>query len=122
MNNIDIKNPWLGLIAIPIIVLVIIFFFRIPKQKRKFVKNRISLGLHMLMSLTLALAFMDIRFLHSGKDTELYILVDCSDSEKIASDRIDELIKEVYDKQIINTKIGVVAFAKDYRVLTPLGG
>ena len=120
MNNIDIKNPWLGLIAIPIIILVIVFFFRIPKQKRKFLKNKLSLGLHILMAVTLSLAFMDIRFLHSGKDTELYILADCSDSEKVSSDRIDSLIKEVYDKHLVNTKIGVIAFAKDYRVVTPI--
>lgn len=121
MNNIDIKNPWLGLIAIPIIILVIVFFFRIPKQKRKFLKNKLSLGLHILMAVTLSLAFMDIRFLHSGKDTELYILADCSDSEKVSSSRIDSLIKEVYDKHLVNTKIGVIAFAKDYRVVTPIG-
>ena len=122
MNNIEIKNPWLGLIAIPMIVLVLVFFFRIPKQKRKFLKNRLSLGLHMVMSVTLSLAFMDIRFLHSGKETELYILADCSDSEKISSQRIDTLIHEVYDQKALNTKIGVIAFAKDYRLVTPLGG
>ena len=121
MNNIDIKNPWLGLIAIPLIAIVIVFFFRIPKAKRGFVKNRISLGLHCVMSLTLALAFMDIRFLHSGKDTELYILADCSASEKVASERIDALVREVYEKKEVNTKIGVIAFAKDYRVIAPLG-
>ena len=121
MNNIDIKNPWLALIAIPMIIIVVIFFFRIPKQKRGFLKNRISLGLHIVMSLTLALAFMDIRFLHSGKDTELYILADCSASEKNSGDRIDQLIREVYDKQGINTKIGVIAFAKNYQLVTPLG-
>ena len=109
MNNIDVKNPWLALIAIPLIIVVIVFFFRIPKQKRKFLKNRLSLGLHIVMSLTLAAAFMDIRFLHSGKSTELYILADCSDSEKVSGDRIDgviailsfyakhDLVREAYD-------------------------
>ena len=122
MNNIEIKNPWLGLIAIPMIVLVLVFFFRIPKQKRGFLKNRLSLGLHIVMSVTLSLAFMDIRFLHSGKETELYILADCSDSEKVSSERIDALIRDVYDQKALNTKIGVIGFAKDYRVVTPLGG
>ncbi|MBP5091806.1 MAG: VWA domain-containing protein [Bacilli bacterium] len=121
MNNIEIKNPWLGFIAIPLIIIVIVFFFRIPKMKRKLLKNRLSLGLHILMSITLSLAFMDIRFLHSGKNTELFILADCSDSEKTSSERIDQLIEEVYDKQAVNTKIGVVAFAKDQRLVTSLG-
>jgi len=121
MNNIDVKNPWLALIAIPLIIVVIVFFFRIPKQKRKFLKNRLSLGLHIVMSLTLAAAFMDIRFLHSGKSTELYILADCSDSEKVSGDRIEGLIRDVYAKSGINTKIGVIAFAKDQKVVTPMG-
>ena len=121
MNNIEIINPYLGFVALPLVAIVVIFFFVLPKRKRKLLKNKLSLGLHLVMCVTLSLAFMDIRFLNTSKSSELYIVADCSASETLSSEKLDELVKGTYDKVGPSTKIGVVAFAKEAKVITPIG-
>ena len=65
MNNIKIENPYLGFIAIPLVIVVIVGFFLLPKYKRKSTKNLISLGMHFLMIVTLTLTFLDIQFIRN---------------------------------------------------------
>lgn len=121
MNNISVTNPWLAFLAIPLLAVVVAFFFHIPKKKRLFKKNVISLVLHCVITVTLTLAFMDIRFLYTSKETELYVIADVSDSEQEGAEKMDELIKEVINKAGPTTKVGVVAYAKDAKVVTPIG-
>lgn len=123
MNNIEIKNPWLLLIAIPLIAIVIAGFFILPKMKRKKGKNIASLAIHIVMALTLALAFSDIQILKVGSDTEVYVVADCSASNKENITKIDELIDESIKKasEQPNTSVGVIAFGKEAKVITKPG-
>lgn len=123
MNSIRIQNPYLFFIAIPLLALVIVGFFLIPKYKRFRIKNIISLGLHLVISVRLTLAFVDIQYAKSSTGTELIVLADCSKSEFLNSEHIDGLIKDVYKEagSVAGTKIGVVAFAKNQEVVTKIG-
>jgi Ca-activated chloride channel homolog len=122
MSNIKIENPWLLFIALGLIIAVVIGFFLLPKQKRSRPKNLISLGLHILISCTLALAFANIQFLTTSTNVEVYVVADCSDSEKENVDTLNELIQDVY-KQAgeKNAKVGVVAYAKGQETIAKAG-
>lgn len=123
MNNIKITNPYLGFIAIPLFIAVAIGFFLLPKYKRYSVKNLISLGLHVLMIITLTLTFMDIRFLHTSNDTELVVLADCSESTKAESEEMDTLVKDIYDQgKDKGNKVSLVCFAGDAKTLVDFNG
>lgn len=119
MNNIKISYPYLLYISIPLVVLSFIIFFLIPKQKRKRVNNIISLCLHVVLSFTLALAFSDIQIVQNNHKTEMYILVDCSDSERGNIEKIDATVKSIYEKSSAST--GVVCFGENSFVLTKPG-
>lgn len=124
MNNTRIENPYLFFILIPLVALVLLGFFLIPKYKRYRIKNIISLILHLVRSVRLTLAFVDIQYVKSSSTTELIVLADCSKSEFNNGDQIDKLINDVYTQagKVDGTKIGVVAFAKDQEVVTNIGG
>ncbi len=123
MNNIKIENPYLFFILIPLVAIVVVGFFLIPKYKRFRRKNILSLCLHLVMSLRLTLAFVNIQYVDTSSDTELIVLADCSESEKLNADQRDKLIQDVYSQasKVGGTKIGVVAFAKGQQVVTPIG-
>ncbi|MCH3966365.1 MAG: VWA domain-containing protein [Bacilli bacterium] len=121
MNNIKIQYPYLFYIAIPLVIIAIIGFFLLPKQKRTRPKNIISLALHFVMIATLCCSFVNIQFLHTSTDTEMYVLVDCSASEEESAAHMDELVDEVKKQAVSGTKVGVVAFAKDAKVLVKPG-
>ncbi len=123
VNNTRIENPYLFFLLIPLVALVLLGFFLIPKYKRYRTKNIISLILHLVRSVRLTLAFVDIQYVKSSSTTELIVLADCSKSEFNNADQIDKLINEVYSQaeKVDGTKIGVVAFAKDQEVVNNIG-
>lgn len=123
VNNTRIDNPYLFFILIPLVALVLLGFFLIPKYKRYRIKNIISLILHLVRSVRLTLAFVDIQYVKSSSTTELIVLADCSKSEFNNGHQIDKLINDVYAQagKVDGTKIGVVAFAKDQEVVNKIG-
>ncbi|MDD6240025.1 MAG: VWA domain-containing protein, partial [Eubacteriales bacterium] len=135
MNNTNVRfvNPWLLLIGVALLGLCIGGFFLIPKQKRRRPKNIISLSIHVVMSILLGFAFADLQFKVSDSHIETWIVADCSDSEvtpttvngKSTYDTtaLDNTIKQVYNEANgnNNVSVGVIAFGKDAKVITPLG-
>jgi len=123
MNNINIKNPWLLFLILPLVVLSVVGFFLIPKGRRKTPRNVISFVLHLVMSVVLGLSFADIRFLKASSKSELYVVADLSDSSKENIAKIDGLIKDIQNQtKNQDTKVGVVGFAKDPVLLVKAGG
>ena len=112
MNSIEVRNPYLAFIAIPLVAIVVLFFFHIPKQKRLWTKHIISLVLHFFIAATLTLTFIDINYLYTAKSTELVVLADCSDSEIESKDKIDDIVKTIYNELNPTTKACVVAYAE----------
>ena len=119
MNSIRIQNPFLLLLVIPLIAAVIIGFFMLPKVKRMRKKNIISFSLHLAMSVLLALAFSDIQFLKTSQKTELYIVCDVSDSLRLSQEKVDDIIKDIYEQANAetDTKVGLVGFADTAEVI-----
>ncbi len=122
MSSIKFTNPYLLFLIIPLAVLSVAIFLFIPKQKKKRLNNIISLCLHLVLSVTLPLAFSDMQINQKKNDTEMYVLVDCSDSEMGNTEKLDEAVKEVYTKATsASSKTGVVCFGKNSFVLVKPG-
>lgn len=124
MNNFKFNNPRLLFLIIPLVALTIVGFFLMKKEKRYTKKNIASFVLHLVISVLISVAFADPCYLQSGKETEVYILVDASASEKSSVDRLDAAIKNTTSEALKtpNTKVGVIPFAKDATTLVNLGG
>ena len=122
MNNIEVRNPYLAFIAIPLVAIVVLFFFHIPKQKRFWTKHIISLVLHFFIAATLTLTFINIEYLHTTMETELIVLADCSDSEVDAQEKLDEIVGGIYGKLNNTTKAALVAFAESPEKVVDFGG
>lgn len=102
---------------------VVIGFFLMSKEKRYTKRNIISFSLHIVLAIVVSFAFADPQFLVTGKTTEVYVLADCSASEKPSIDRIDAAIDNITSQAEKNpgTKVGVIAFGKDCVVLAKPG-
>ncbi len=120
MSNIKISSIWALLLIIPLLLFVIIPFVKMKDGKRK-AKNIISLIIHITICILLTLAISNIEILRSSKNTELYVLADVSISNEDNYEKMDNSLKELSSKIDINTKIGLVCFAKNYELLSPLG-
>lgn len=122
MSNIKITYPYLLYVAIPLAVLVIVGFFFIPKKKKKRPNNIISLVLHIVLAVTLSLAFADIKYEKTSNQTEVYVLVDCSVSEDQNVEKLDETVKDIYDKANASlASTGVICFGKESMVYVKPG-
>ena len=124
MNNFKFNNPWLLFLIIPLVVLIVVGFFMMKKEKRYTKKNIISFSLHLVIAVLISVAFADPSYLTVDKETDVFILVDASASEKTSTDRIDKAIKDVRGAALEtpNTKVGVIPFAKEAKTLVELGG
>ena len=124
MNNFKFNNPWLLFLIIPLVVLIVVGFFMMKKEKRYTKKNIISFSLHLVIAVLISVAFADPSYLTVDKETDVFILVDASASEKTSTDRIDQAIKDVRAAALEtpNTKVGVIPFAKEAKTLVELGG
>ena len=76
MNNFKFNNPWLLFLIIPLVILIVVGFFMMKKEKRYTKKNIISFSLHLVIAVLISVAFADPSYLTIDKETELYILVD----------------------------------------------
>ncbi len=121
MSNIKFDNPWLLFLIIPFVGLVIGGFFIVPKQKRFRPKNIISLAIHMVLAITLSFSFSNMQFLTSSQEVELYLVADCSDSQKTNVEQIAKTVNQIRSEADNTTKVGLVAFAKDFKVLYKAG-
>lgn len=123
MNNFKFGNPWLLFIFLPLVIVLVVGFFLMKKEKRYSKKNIITFCLHIVVALLVSVAFADPQFLEVGRETEVYILVDASASERTSVDRLDKAVNNVRAEalKVPNTKVGVIAFAKEAKTFMELG-
>ncbi len=121
MTNINFDNPYLLLIAIPLLALILIpFFISFRKQNRD--KHVIaSLILHLLMIVCVTLATAGLSATRIVTETNVYVVADVSYSSHLNFDEVDGYISKVRDKLPKNSKMGVVCFGKDAVLHNALG-
>lgn len=123
MTSISFDNPYLLLLAIPLMALVFIPYFIAIRKENSSVSTILSLIIHTVMVVAVTLAFAGPHKTTVKTETEVIVVADVSystDKELEAIDaHINNLMKE--GNLPLNSKLGVVCFGKDYKINTELG-
>lgn len=122
MINISFDRAYLLLIAIPLLaVLIIPFAIAIRKENRS--KSVIlSLVLHLVIAALITFAAAGTEVTAVITETHVYVLADVSYSANRNLDQVDKYVRSVEDALPDNSKMGVIAFGKDSKLVTPLDG
>ncbi len=119
MNNINFDNPWLLFLALPLLVLVAVPFFVAVKKDNKNWHNVLSLVLHVVMVILIAFSAAGTTIKSDLTQTHVYVVCDLSQS---TANKLDEIDYQIDNLQLpSNSKMGVVCFANNAVVTTPLG-
>ena len=121
MKNISFDNPYLLLVAIPLVLAVVIPFIISVSKDNNTAGWKISLSLHLAISIIVTLAIAGLSSVTVLTKTTVYVVADVSHSSSKNLDQIDEYIQEIKENLPANSSIGVVCFGRDSIVLTPAG-
>lgn len=117
MSNIKFtfEFPWVFVLLIPAIILSLIPYLKLNKNRRR-TRNRItSMVLHFIVLFLITLVFADFRINKedSIKNEKTILLVDVSSSSSNSKEKIDEYIEDILLNDEFNTKVGIVVFANE---------
>ena len=117
MKNISFDNPYLLLIAIPLLAILLIpYFISVNKDNRN--KGWIaSLVIHIAIVVCVSLAAAGLVHTTVMTRTKVYVVADVSYSSNRNLDKIDEYIAEIADNLPSNSRLGIVCFGKDYELI-----
>ena len=121
MKNISFDNPYLLLVAIPVALAVIIPFFLVRNKDNKNALWTISLCVHIVIILLVALAIAGLASVSVLTKTTVYVVADVSYSSDKNLDQIDEYIEKIKKSLPDKYSLGVVCFGKNCVVLTEAG-
>ena len=121
MKNISFDNPYLLLIAIPLILVILVPYFVIGNKDNRSVTWKISIALHIVIVALVSLAAAGLKSTSVLTQTTVYVVADVSYSSQRNLDEIDGYIEEIQENLPVNSKMGVVCFGKKAVVLTPAG-
>lgn len=123
MTSIQFTYPWLLLVAIPLIGLSLIPYFKIGKKYRRTRNRIVSLVLHCVTIVLVTLALSGLTFVHSVSNTanELLLVVDMSDTQNEMAENRDGFINDVLKESVYqNFTVGVVTFGLNQVYAVPL--
>ena len=121
MRNISFDNPWLLLLAIPLLAAVIIPYCIAIRKDNKNAHTVTSLILHLLIVALVVPALAGMASVTVMTRTEVYVVADVSYSANRNLDLIDSYIAELQTKLPDNSTIGLVCFGKDVKTVVPAG-
>ncbi|MCH5162655.1 MAG: VWA domain-containing protein [Clostridiales bacterium] len=123
MNNISLDNPYLLLIAVPLIVLFTVGFAIAVRKTNRNGHNIASYVMHVAMAIIVAFAAASPTVVTVLTETEVYVVADVSYSANRNLGTIDRYIKDLTDSDNLpgNTKLGLVCFGKEPQLVSPLG-
>lgn len=121
MKNISFDNPYLLLLIIPLLLAIIIPIIIAIRKENRSKSVFISLGLHIVISICITLALAGMISTTVITETQVIVVADVSYSANRNLDQVDAYIEEIKAELPRNSKLGVVVFGKDYKLLTPLG-
>ena len=113
MRSVNFDNPYLLLLAIPLLLIVIVPFIIAIRKENRQVSSAISLVIHIVMVVLVTLAAAGLKITTVRTETIVYVVADVSHSQDGDLDLIDEYIDEISDNLPRNTKLGVVCFGRD---------
>lgn len=122
MNNISFANPWLLLIALPLLAVVITPFCITVRRDNANGHNIAAVCLHCLLCICFTLAVAGMSFETVITETNVYVLADISYSSENNLDEVQDNIEKISKKLPKNSKMGVICFGRNYQLLSDLGG
>lgn len=119
MSNINFDNPYLLLIAVPLVVLFALPFALAIRKENVNGHNVASMALHVVMAVVIAFAAAGTTIRTVLTETDVYIVADVSYSTNAKLDTIDAYIRDIELPR--NSRVGIVAFGKNAEILTNMG-
>lgn len=119
MSSINFDNVYLLLIAIPLIVLFTVPFCIAVRKDNRNGHNIASQIMHVVMAIIIAFAAAGTSMTTVLTETDIYVVADVSYSANKNLDNVDGYIKQLNLPR--NSKVGLVCFGKDYRLVSELG-
>lgn len=118
MRNINFDNPWLLLLAIPLLAAVIVPYCIAIRKDNKNAHTVTSLILHLLIVALVVPALAGMASVTVMTKTEVYVVADVSYSSNRNLALIDSYITELQGKLPDNSTVGLVCFGKDAQCVT----
>lgn len=119
MSSINLDNPWLLFVALPLIVLFTVPFALAIRKDNLNGHNLASGIIHVVMAIIIAFAAAGTSIITTVTQTDVYVLADVSYSSSLNLDKVDKYINEL--ELPPNSRKGVVCFANGQRIVTRLG-
>ena len=117
MKNVSFDNPYLLLLAIPLLLLILIPFIIAIRKENRSKSTVASLVIHIAIVVLVTLAAAGMMVTTILTETTVYVVADVSDSGERNLDLIDEYINDMKENLPKNTKLGVVCFGENAEVL-----
>ena len=121
MRNISFDNPWLLLLAVPLLAAVIVPYCIAIRKDNKNAHTVTSLILHLLIIALVVPALAGMASVTVMTKTEVYVVADVSYSSNRNLDLLDTYIAELQTKLPENSTVGLVCFGKDAICVTRAG-
>lgn len=121
MSSINFDNPWLLLLALPLVALFAVPFF-IAVRKDNVNGHNIASGIiHVVMALIIAFVAAGTSIVTTVTETDVYVLADVSYSATRNLDTVDDYISDLGKSLPNHSRMGVICFGRDHQLLTRLG-
>ena len=121
MKSISFDNPYWLLLVIPLLAAVLIPYFISVSKDNKNKSWILSLAIHIAIVVSLTLAAAGLVHTTVMTRTKVYVVADVSYSASRDFDTIDEYIQQIDEAMPQNSRLGIVCFGKDAKVLTSSG-
>ena len=121
MKNISFDNPYLLLVFIPLFLCIIIPIIIAIRKENRHRSVFISTALHILICLCATLALAGMIYTTVMTETQVVVVADVSYSANRNLVVVDDYITEIQGKLPKNSKMAVVVFGKDAKLLSDFG-
>lgn len=121
MSSINLDNAYLLFLIIPLVLLFAVPFAVAVKKQNANGHNIASLALHIIIAVLIAFTAAGTTIITTVTETNVYVLADVSYSANKNLDTVDEYINRLGGSLPGNSKMGVICFGKDYKLITRLG-
>ena len=115
MNSIEIsfEHPLYLLLLLPVLAIIALPFFMLPKKRRYTVKRIVPVVLHALLATALLFVLAGFSVVRNVNEQAVILLVDLSHSTESVQASMQAHADELLQKIEKTTPVGVVAFGED---------
>lgn len=117
MKNVSFDNPYLLLLAIPLVLLIVIPFIIAIRKENRSKATVASFIIHITIVALVTLAAAGTMITTILTETTVYVVADVSYSGERNFDLVDDYINDIKDNLPKNTKLGVVCFGENAEIL-----